>query len=112
DVELQKNPVRRRVMKRNVGPTLVLMGLRENRFSQVCLMEIMKRILTRFESVTTLVSRSLSLVGTGAPLCAVSVSPASSHFMRRIRQSCSGEGFALHSFWWRGGSVRDQSERQ
>jgi len=39
-------------------------------------MEIMKRILTRFESVTTLVSRSLSLVATVATLCAVSVSPA------------------------------------
>jgi hypothetical protein len=64
-------------MKRNIGPTtLVLMGPRKDRFSQVCLMGIMKRILTRFESVTTLVSRSLSLAATVATLCAVSVSPA------------------------------------
>jgi hypothetical protein len=64
-------------MKRNIGPkTLVLMRLRKDRVSQVWLMGITKRILTRFESVTTLVSRSLSLAVTVATLCAVSVSPA------------------------------------
>ena len=36
----------------------------------------MKRILTRFESVKTLVSHGLSLIVTAATLCAVSVSPA------------------------------------
>ena len=82
-------------MKRNIGPTLALMGLRQNRFSQVCLMEIMKRILTRFESVTTLVSRSLLLVATVATLCAVSVSPAQAKDLLYTTSGGGAEVFAI-----------------
>jgi hypothetical protein len=82
-------------MKRNIGPTLVLMRLRQNRFSQVCLMEIMKRNLTRFESVTTLVRHSLSLVATVATLCAVSVSPAQAKDLLYTTSGGGAEVFAI-----------------
>lgn len=95
-------------MKRSIGPTtLVLMGPRQDRFSQVCLMGMMRRILTRFESVTTLVSRSLSLAATVATLCAVSVNPALAKdlFYTTSSSSSSGGGEELFAIEVRGSKI-------